>query len=154
MDSFLEKRVAEGVARRYGPKRDAGLLERAKNQVAHELKLIAKLGFAGYFLIVWDIVEFCKKNSILIQGRGSAANSAVCYALEITAIDPVGMELLFERFLSESRGEWPDIDLGPSFRGEAGASNPVRVSAVWRTGRGHDGERDHVPRQVGSTRGG
>ena len=111
MDSFLAKRVAEGVTQRYGPKRDAGLLERAKKQVAHELKLIAKLGFAGYFLIVWDIVEYCKKYGILIQGRGSAANSAVCYALEITAIDPVGMELLFERFLSESRGEWPDIDL-------------------------------------------
>src|SRR6185312_6620157 len=111
MDSFLQKRVAEGVQRRYGPKRDAGLLERAKRQVEHELKLIAKLGFAGYFLIVWDIVEYCKKHGILIQGRGSAANSAVCYALEITAIDPVGMELLFERFLSESRGEWPDIDL-------------------------------------------
>ena len=111
MDSFLAERVAEGVARRYGPKRDAGLLERAKKQVVHELKLIEKLGFAGYFLIVWDIVEYCKKYGILIQGRGSAANSAVCYALEITAIDPVGMELLFERFLSESRGEWPDIDL-------------------------------------------
>jgi error-prone DNA polymerase len=111
MDSFLAKRVAEGVSKRYGPKRDAGLLERAKKQVAHELKLIEKLGFAGYFLIVWDIVEYCKKYGILIQGRGSAANSAVCYALEITAIDPVGMELLFERFLSESRGEWPDIDL-------------------------------------------
>ncbi|WP_047489105.1 error-prone DNA polymerase [Terriglobus sp. TAA 43] len=111
MDSFLEKRVAEGVTRRYGPNRDAALLESAKKQVAHELKLIARLGFAGYFLIVWDIVEFCKKNGILIQGRGSAANSAVCYALEITAIDPVGMELLFERFLSDSRGEWPDIDL-------------------------------------------
>jgi error-prone DNA polymerase len=111
MDSFLSKRVAEGVMRRYGPKNDSGLLERAKKQVAHELALIAQLGFAGYFLIVWDIVEFCKRNDILIQGRGSAANSAVCYALEITAIDPVGMELLFERFLSESRGEWPDIDL-------------------------------------------
>jgi len=111
MDSFLRKRVAEGVARRYGPKRDAGLLERAKKQVEHELTLIARLGFEGYFLIVWDIVQFCKRNDILIQGRGSAANSAVCYALEITAIDPVGMELLFERFLSDSRGEWPDIDL-------------------------------------------
>jgi error-prone DNA polymerase len=111
MDSFLHKRVEEGVMRRYGPKRNADLLGRAKKQVAHELALIAKLGFAGYFLIVWDIVEFCKRNGILIQGRGSAANSAVCYALEITAIDPVGMELLFERFLSESRGEWPDIDL-------------------------------------------
>ena len=111
MDSFLEKRVAEGILRRYGPKNDRALLERAKRQVEHELVLIARLGFAGYFLIVWDIVQFCKRNDILIQGRGSAANSAVCYALEITAIDPVGMELLFERFLSESRGEWPDIDL-------------------------------------------
>ena len=111
MDSFLRKRTEEGVQRRYGPKRDAGLFARATKQVEHELALIAKLGFAGYFLIVWDIVQFCKRNGILIQGRGSAANSAVCYALEITAIDPVGMEMLFERFLSESRGEWPDIDL-------------------------------------------
>jgi error-prone DNA polymerase len=111
MDSFLEKRVAEGVMRRYGPKNDRDLMERAKKQVEHELALVAKLGFAGYFLIVWDIVEYCKSNGILIQGRGSAANSAVCYALGITAIDPVGMELLFERFLSDSRGEWPDIDL-------------------------------------------
>ena len=111
MDSFLRKRVAEGVVRRYGPKKNQQLLERAKKQVEHELALIAKLGFAGYFLIVWDIIEFCKSHDILVQGRGSAANSAVCYALEITAVDPVGMELLFERFLSESRGEWPDIDL-------------------------------------------
>jgi error-prone DNA polymerase len=113
MDSFLRKRVDEGVLRRYGPKRDAELLERAKKQVDRELALIARLGFAGYFLIVWDIVRFCKANGILVQGRGSAANSAVCYALEITAVDPVGMNLLFERFLSESRGkgEWPDIDL-------------------------------------------
>jgi error-prone DNA polymerase len=111
MNSFLRKRVAEGVLRRYACKSDEGLLERAKKQVEHELALIEHLGFAGYFLIVWDIVEFCKRNNILIQGRGSAANSAVCYALEITAVDPVGMELLFERFLSESRGEWPDIDL-------------------------------------------
>ena len=111
MDSFLAKRVAEGVMRRYSAKNDRGLREKAKSQVEHELALISRLGFAGYFLIVWDIVQFCKANDILIQGRGSAANSAVCYALEITAIDPVGMELLFERFLSESRGEWPDIDL-------------------------------------------
>jgi error-prone DNA polymerase len=111
MDSFLSKRVAEGVQRRYGSKNDRALLERAKKQVGKEQALIAKLGFAGYFLIVWDIVQFCKRNGILIQGRGSAANSAVCYALEITAIDPVGMDLLFERFLSESRNEWPDIDL-------------------------------------------
>src|SRR5258708_28742037 len=92
MDSFLRKRVDEGVVRRYGTKRDAGLLERAKKQVEHELALIARLGFAGYFLIVWDIVQFCKRHHILIQGRGSAANSAVCYALEIKAIDTVGMD--------------------------------------------------------------
>jgi len=111
MDSFLRKRVEEGVIRRYVPKHDAKLLARARKQVEHELALIAKLGFAGYFLIVWDIIQYCKQHDILVQGRGSAANSAVCYALEITAIDPVGMELLFERFLNENRGEWPDIDL-------------------------------------------
>ena len=73
--------------------------------------MIEKLNLAGYFLIVWDMVQFCKREDILVQGRGSAANSAVCYALSITAVDPVKMELLFERFLSEERGEWPDIDL-------------------------------------------
>ena len=111
MDSFLRQRTAEGVMKRYGAKNDRDLLERAKKQVEHELALIEKLGFAGYFLIVWDLVGFCKQNDILVQGRGSAANSAVCYALEISAVDPVGFDLLFERFLSESRGEWPDIDL-------------------------------------------
>jgi error-prone DNA polymerase len=109
MDSFLRRRTEEGVFKRYGHKRE--LLERAQQQVKRELALIERLGFAGYFLIVWDLIEFCKQNNILVQGRGSAANSSVCYALEITAVDPVGMELLFERFLSESRGEWPDIDL-------------------------------------------
>src|SRR6202008_517879 len=86
-------------------------MARARKQVEHELALIAKLQLAGYFLIVWDIINFCHDNGILVQGRGSAANSAVCYSLGITAVDPVGMELLFERFLSEERGEWPDIDL-------------------------------------------
>jgi error-prone DNA polymerase len=111
MDSFLEKRVEEGVRKRYGAGSKRSLLDKARVQVQHELKLIAKLGFAGYFLIVWDIVLYCQRHGILAQGRGSAANSAVCYALEITAVDPVGMELLFERFLNENRGEWPDIDL-------------------------------------------
>jgi len=87
------------------------LSARAQAQLAKELAMIEKLGLEGYFLIVWDIVEFCRRERILCQGRGSAANSAVCYALGITAIDPVKMELLFERFLSEERGEWPDIDL-------------------------------------------
>lgn len=111
MDSFLRKRTFEGVARRYSCKASAKLRSQADRQVETELALITRLGLAGYFLIVWDIVEFCRKNGILVQGRGSAANSAVCYALGITAVDPVGMELLFERFLSEVRGEWPDIDL-------------------------------------------
>jgi error-prone DNA polymerase len=104
--SFLRKRVDEGARRRYQPYH-----ERARRQIERELALIEKLHLPGYFLIVWDIVCFCKENGILAQGRGSAANSAVCYALEITAVDPVGMDLLFERFLSEERGEWPDIDI-------------------------------------------
>ncbi len=111
MDSFLAKRVEEGVRKRYGSPAKRNLLDKARVQVRHELKLIAKLRFAGYFLIVWDIIRYCQQQGILVQGRGSAANSAVCYALEITAVDPVGMQLLFERFLSENRGEWPDIDL-------------------------------------------
>ncbi|MFN2578507.1 MAG: DNA polymerase III subunit alpha [Pyrinomonadaceae bacterium] len=111
MTSFLRARTYEGARLRYGRHADASELARAEKQLEHELKLIAKLKLEGYFLIVWDIVEFCKHNGILIQGRGSAANSAVCYSLGITAVDPVGMELLFERFLSEERGEWPDIDL-------------------------------------------
>jgi error-prone DNA polymerase len=111
MDSFLRKRTEEGVQSRYGAKRNEELFERAQKQVQRELALIEKLHLAGYFLIVWDIVRFCREQKILVQGRGSAANSAVCYSLGITAVDPVGMELLFERFLSEERGEWPDIDL-------------------------------------------
>ncbi len=111
MDSFLAERVEEGVCKRYGSPAKRHLLLKARAQVRHELALISKLGFAGYFLIVWDLIRYCQRQGFLVQGRGSAANSAVCYALEITAVDPVGMELLFERFLSENRGEWPDIDL-------------------------------------------
>ena len=111
MDSFLAKRVEEGIRKRYGTIAKRHLLQKARAQARHELALIEKLGFAGYFLIVWDIIRYCQWNGFLVQGRGSAANSVVCYALEITAVDPIGMELLFERFLSENRGEWPDIDL-------------------------------------------
>jgi error-prone DNA polymerase len=111
LDSFLKKRVDEGVRKRYGTPNKRCFLHRAHKQAQQELALIARLGFAGYFLIVWDIIRFCQKQGFLVQGRGSAANSVVCYALEITAVDPISMELLFERFLSESRGEWPDIDL-------------------------------------------
>ena len=104
--SFLRKIAEVGARDRYRP-----FHGRARAQVARELDLIEKLDLAGYFLIVWDIVNFCRQQDILVQGRGSAANSAVCYSLGITAVDPVGMDLLFERFLSEERGEWPDIDL-------------------------------------------
>jgi error-prone DNA polymerase len=106
MMSFLRTIADIGARERYRPYH-----ERARAQIAHELDLIDKLDLAGYFLIVWDIVNFCRQHDILAQGRGSAANSAVCYSLGITAVDPVGMDLLFERFLSEERGEWPDIDL-------------------------------------------
>ena len=110
MMSFLRERTREGFQQRYG-RADADLKRRAQRQIERELALIENLKLAGYFLIVWDIVRFCREEDILVQGRGSAANSAVCYSLGITAVDPVGMELLFERFLSEERGEWPDIDL-------------------------------------------
>jgi len=104
--SFLRRLTEVGARDRYRPYHD-----RARAQIHRELNLIEQLDLAGYFLIVWDLVNFCRQHDILVQGRGSAANSAVCYALGITAVDPVGMELLFERFLSEERGEWPDIDL-------------------------------------------
>ncbi len=110
MMSFLRQRTQEGFLGRYG-RAARDLRARARRQVERELALIEKLQLEGYFLIVWDIVRFCREQGILVQGRGSAANSAVCYSLGITAVDPVGMDLLFERFLSEERGEWPDIDL-------------------------------------------
>ncbi|MBV9493235.1 MAG: error-prone DNA polymerase [Acidobacteria bacterium] len=105
-NSFLRKITWNGATARFRP-----LTAKAQAQLEKELNMIEKLDLAGYFLIVWDIVRFCNREKILVQGRGSAANSAVCYALGITAVDPVKMELLFERFLSEERGEWPDIDL-------------------------------------------
>src|SRR5947207_847390 len=104
--TFLRKITDVGARERYRPYHD-----RARAQITRELDLIDRLELAGYFLIVWDIVNFCRQHDILVQGRGSAANSAVCYSLGITAVDPVKMDLLFERFLSEERGEWPDIDL-------------------------------------------
>jgi len=110
MNSFLRDRAWEGFRQRYG-RAAPDLQTRAHRQIERELNLIEKLKLAGYFLIVWDLVRFCREQNILVQGRGSAANSAVCYSLGITAVDAVGMELLFERFLSEERGEWPDIDL-------------------------------------------
>jgi len=111
MASFLRKRTEEGARARYTGINGMPTYERAHGQIERELTLIEKLGLEGYFLIVWDIVKFCAREGILVQGRGSAANSAVCYSLGITAVDPIGMDLLFERFLSEERDEWPDIDL-------------------------------------------
>ena len=111
MTSYLRKRTEAGARARYTGVNGMPTYERACGQIERELKLIEKLKLEGYFLIVWDIVEFCRRQNILVQGRGSAANSAVCYSLGITAVDPIGMDLLFERFLSEQRGEWPDIDL-------------------------------------------
>ena len=107
MDSYLRAQTLKGALGRYGARH-----EKAYRQIERELALIEKLKLPGYFLIVWDIVDYCRKQGILVQGRGSAANSTVCYSLGITAIDPVEMNLLFERFLSDERGgEWPDIDL-------------------------------------------
>jgi error-prone DNA polymerase len=106
-NSYLRQLTFSGARERFGNKFSVA----ARAQIEKELALIAKLDLAGYFLIVWDIIRYCRGQDILVQGRGSAANSAVCYSLGITAIDPVAMELLFERFLTEERGEWPDIDL-------------------------------------------
>lgn len=107
-DSWLRHLVMAGARDRYGPPQRA---PRAYAQIEHELKTIEQLRFPGYFLVVHDITQFCRKNNILAQGRGSAANSAVCYALGVTNVDPIANELLFERFLSPARDGPPDIDI-------------------------------------------
>ena len=106
MDSFLRTITLFGAQQRY-----AAISSAVTAKLNEELALIQKLGFSGYFLIVWDIVNFCRENNIMVQGRGSAANSAVCFCLGITPVDPVSNHLVFERFLSEGRKGWPDIDL-------------------------------------------
>ena len=108
--SFLRQLVEEGATRRYGPA-GAERVPGAWRQLEHELTMIEELGFAGYFLVVWDIVEFCRRSGIYCQGRGSAASSAVCYVLGITNADAVALDLLFERFLSPERDGPPDIDV-------------------------------------------
>jgi error-prone DNA polymerase len=108
--SWLRVLTEEGAVKRYGP-RQRPTHDRAYPQIDYELDMIDQLGFAGYFLIVWDIVEFCRRHDIYCQGRGSAANSAVCYALGITNADAVTLGLLFERFLSPERDGPPDIDV-------------------------------------------
>jgi error-prone DNA polymerase len=129
---YLRELVAVGAAKRYGSRR-APRLARAWDQIDHELDLIGQLGFPGYFLVVWDIVSFCRIRDIYCQGRGSAANSAVCYALGITNADAVSLGLLFERFLSPERDGPPDIDLDI----ESGRREEVIQYVFDRYGRTH-----------------
>ncbi len=104
---FLRKLTWQGVETRW----PGGVPDKVRTQIEHELGLIEELGYEPYFLTVWDLVRFARQRNILCQGRGSAANSAVCYALEITNVDPSETELLFERFISRERNEVPDIDV-------------------------------------------
>ena len=129
---FLRRLVTEGGTRRYGP-RGAERVAGAWAQLDREFGIIEALGFCGYFLVVWDIVEFCRRSGILCQGRGSAANSAVCYALGITNVDAVSLDLLFERFLSPARDGPPDIDVDI----ESGRREEVIQYVYERYGRHH-----------------
>src|SRR2546423_5451525 len=115
-DEYLERLVIQGAQERWRTERANGgetifPSEAHRRQVEHELGMIQRMGLAAYFLIVWDMVRFARREGILCQGRGSAANSAVCFCLGITAVDPIKLGLLFERFLSEERREAPDIDI-------------------------------------------
>ena len=130
--SYLEEIVAHGATQRYGP-RDHERVVGAWRQIDHELSVIKTLGFAGYFLTVWDITEFCRAHDIYCQGRGSAANSAVCYSLGITNADAVSLNLFFERFLSPARDGPPDIDVDI----ESGRREEVIQYVYERYGRHH-----------------
>jgi len=129
---YLRRLVEEGGVRRYGP-RGAEKIPGAWAQIDHELSVIGGLGFAGYFLVVWDIAEVCRRLTIYCQGRGSAANSAVCYALGVTNVDAVSLGLLFERFLSPGRDGPPDIDVDI----ESGRREEVIQYVYERYGRRH-----------------
>ena len=104
---YLSDLTEKGSAKRY----PAGVPDKVTNQIQHELKLILELRYEAYFLTVWDLVRFARNQGILCQGRGSAANSAVCYCLGVTSVDPATTDLLFERFISKERNEAPDIDV-------------------------------------------
>ena len=130
--AYLTALVYEGATRRYGP-REAERVEGAWRQIDHELHVIGQLGFAGYFLTVWDITEFCRRSNIYCQGRGSAANSAVCFSLGITNADAVKLHLFFERFLSPARDGPPDIDVDI----ESGRREEVIQYVYGRYGRRH-----------------
>ncbi|HEV3213609.1 MAG TPA: error-prone DNA polymerase [Acidimicrobiales bacterium] len=129
---YLAALVAEGATARYGP-RSAERVAGAWAQIDHELSVIGQLGYAGYFLIVWDLTQFCRREDIFCQGRGSAANSAVCYALGVTNADAVSLGLLFERFLSPARDGPPDIDVDI----ESGRREEVIQYVYARYGRRH-----------------
>ncbi len=129
---YLGRLVEAGATRRYGP-REAERVPGAWRQIDHELAVIGQLGFAGYFLTVWDITEFCRREGIYCQGRGSAANSAVCYSLGITNADAVSLNLFFERFLSPARDGPPDIDVDI----ESGRREEVIQYVYERYGRRH-----------------
>jgi len=129
---YLEELTTRGASQRYGP-REAERVPDAWKQIDHELRVIRDLGFAGYFLIVWDITEFCRRENIFCQGRGSAANSAVCYSLGITNADAVALHLFFERFLSPARDGPPDIDVDI----ESGRREEVIQYVYERYGRRH-----------------
>ncbi|GAB3085349.1 error-prone DNA polymerase [Isoptericola nanjingensis] len=133
--SWLRELVRRGASDRYGPRPAPGVPgdERAWAQIDHELRVIEDLTFPGYFLVVYDLVEFCRREGILCQGRGSAANSAVCYALGITAVDAVKHGLLFERFLAPERDGPPDIDIDI----ESGRREEVIQHVYGKFGRQH-----------------
>jgi error-prone DNA polymerase len=129
---YLTVLVHEGATRKYGP-RESERVPGAWRQIDHELGVIGALGFAGYFLTVWDITEFCRRSNIYCQGRGSAANSAVCFSLGITNADAVKLHLFFERFLSPARDGPPDIDVDI----ESGRREEVIQYVYQRYGRHH-----------------
>ena len=143
----------EGARKRYrdhtGPDGARGYIPPAvRQQIEKELAVIDDLDYPGYFLTMREIVRFCQEHDILCQGRGSAANSIVCYCLEITAIDPVHMDLLFERFISKERAEPPDIDLDIDARSTR-RGDPAHVRQVRAYARRHGGQRHSLSRQVG-----
>jgi error-prone DNA polymerase len=136
--SYLRELALKGAEKRYGPRGKE--TEKAYARIEHELTVIGELNFPGYFLVVWEIVQFARSQGILCQGRGSAASSAVCYALEITAIDPVYYDLVFERFLAAERNEPPDIDV--DF--ESGRREEVIQHVYEKYGRDHTAQVANV----------
>ena len=138
-----------GARRRY----PGGMPEKIRALLEHELQLIAELHYEAYFLTVWDLVRFARRRGILCQGRGSAANSAVCFCLGITAVDPERMDVLFERFVSRERNEAPDIDVDFEHERREEVLQYLYRQVRPRAG-GHDGRSDHLsPPLRGARRG-